>query len=170
MQSIEVLAVGIRILGIFLLVTLLREMPLIIETISQYGSMDSKPNNSMTIYALLSLVFILLSLIMIKFPLSVSKLLISKSSVSSEKLDSNSHVVQTTAIVILGVFILSRAIPDLVNNIIALRNAKVYMPFDDAGLAYIWNSLITTLVEIAIGLYCTLNSEGILKLIKRLRS
>jgi hypothetical protein len=170
MQSIEVLGVGIRLLGIFLLVTLLREMPLIIETISQYKSLDPNANGSMTIYAALSLIFIACSLLMIKFPISISKLLIPKTQVSSPELNNNLIALQITAITILGLFILSRAFPDLINNIIALINAKAYMANDEAGIAYIWNSLITTIVEIAIGLYCALNSKGITKVINKLRA
>jgi len=170
MQSIEVLGVGIRVLGIFLLITLLREMPLIIETISQYKNLDPNANGSMTIYAALSLMFIMCSLVMIKFPISISKLLIPKTQVSSPELNSNLVALQITAITILGLFILSRAVPDLINNIISLLNAKSYRPNDDAGIAYIWNSLITTLIEIAIGLYCTLNSSGLIKIINRLRA
>jgi len=170
MQSIEALGVGIRVLGIFILVTLLREMPLIIETISQYKNLDPNANGSMTIYAALSLIFIVCSLIMIKFPISVAKLLISKSEQSSPELNGDLDSLQITAIIILGIFILSWAIPDLINNIIGLSNLKTYTPSDEAGVAYIWNSLITTIVEIAIGLYCALNSKGIKKLINRLRA
>jgi hypothetical protein len=169
MQSIEVLGVGIRVLGIFILVTLLREMPLIIETISQYKNLDPNANGSMTIYAALSLIFIVCSLVMIKFPISVAKLLISKSELSSPELNVDLNSLQITAITILGIFILSWAIPDLINNIIGLSNLKTYTPSDEAGVAYIWNSLITTIVEIAIGLYCALNSKGITKLINKLR-
>jgi len=170
MQSIEALGVGIRVLGIFILVTLLREMPLIIETISQYKNLDPNANGSMTIYAALSLIFIFCSLVMIKFPISVAKLLISKSELSSPKLNGDHDSLQITAITVLGIFILSWAIPDLINNIIGLSNLKTYTPSDEAGVAYVWNSLITTVVEIAIGLYCTLNSNGIKKLISKLRA
>jgi hypothetical protein len=172
MQTIESIALGIRLLGIFLFVMLLRDMPQVIESISLYKSLSQGPNsgNLMHIYAAISIAAILLSLIMIKFPISVSKLLSSKSIQDSPKLSIDLDIAKITGITILGVYILSWAIPDLIHNIIGLFQAKAYAAHDEANIAYIWNSLITTVVEIAIGLYCALNSNGIVKLIAKLRA
>lgn len=169
MRTIEALGIGIRVLGLFLFATLLRDMPLIIETISQYKTLDPNANNSMTIYAALSLIFIMCALLMIKFPISVAKLITAKSEIPSPELNGDLALLQTTAITILGVYIVSWAVPDLVGNIIGLLNLNTYIPNDEVGKAYIWNDLITTMVEIAIGLYCAINAKGIKKLINTLR-
>jgi len=170
MQSLQVLGVSVRVLGVFLFVTLLRDIPITIETIAQYKTFAPNSNGSMTIYAILSIIFIACSLVMIKFPISVSKLLISKSEVTSPELSCDLNSLQITAITVLGIYILSWAIPDLVNNIIALSNLNKYTPSDEVGIAFTWNALLTTIVEIAIGLYCALSSKGIMIFINKLRA
>tara|TARA_R110002167_G_scaffold173731_1_gene372355 strand:+ start:73 stop:585 length:513 start_codon:yes stop_codon:yes gene_type:complete len=170
MQAIESIALGIRLLGIFLFVMLLKDMPQIIESINLYKSVSQGTGNLMYIYLGISIAAIFLSLIMIKFPISVSKLLYAKSIHASPQLSSDLEIAKVTGITILGVYILSWAIPDLVNNIIGLVQANTYAAYDEANIAYIWNSLITTILEIIIGLYCAINSNGIVKLISRLRA
>lgn len=170
MKVIEFLGLGIRVLGIFLFATLLREIPMQIETITQVIQMQPEANSTMTIYASLSLIFLLISLVMIIFPITVAKIIHPRSLSTSPDLAVNKDIFQATAFVVLGVYILSWATPDLVNNIIAMLNAKTYAPYDEANIAYIWNAIITTLVELGIGLYCTLNADGVIKVIRKLRA
>ncbi|TYK64122.1 hypothetical protein CWS31_017365 [Colwellia echini] len=171
MQSIESLALGVRLLGIFLFVTLLRDMPLTIETISQYKSFDPSLNTSFTMnfYTAVSVISIAFSLAMIKFPVFISKKLIAKTITKSPIISSDLDIAKVTGITLLGIYILSWAIPDLVNNLIGLSQAKEYAPHDKANIAYIWNSLITTVVEIGIGLYCMFSASGLIKLVKMAR-
>ena len=146
MNQLEALGVGIRLLGIFLLVFLLRDIPVAFETLSQYKKFNPSGSNGMTFYAAMSIFGVLVSLLMIKFPISIAKMLVAKSSARSAELNGNAEVFQTTGIIILGIYILSWAIPDLIHNIISLWQSKEYRPNDVENIAYIWNSLITTIV------------------------
>ncbi|WP_394175985.1 hypothetical protein [Thalassotalea litorea] len=170
MNKLDVLSVGIRLLGIFLLVFLLRDMPFVIETVKQFKEFNPESGSGMAFYLTISILAILVSLIMIKFPVSVSKMLTTSSKADSPKLEGNAETIQITGVLLLGIYILSWAIPDLINNIIGLWQAYKYTPNDTVNIAYIWNALITTIIEIAIGFYCALDSYGIVKMIAKLRA
>jgi len=170
MPRLEVIAVGVRLLGIFLFVFLLRDMSLVIDALSQFKQANNNVTNGIALYAAITIVALLLSLYMIKFPISVSKMLSTKSRVQSPEINGNTEIFQTTGVLLLGVYILSWAIPDLINNIIHLWQIKEFMPTDTANIAYTWNSIITTLVELGIGIYCAINSHGLIRLIQKLRS
>ena len=170
MKSIEALGISVRVLGIFLLVTLLRDMPLTMMATSQFNNDFLDTNYPMIIYVVLSFIFLICTLIMIKFPISISKLLLPKTEISSSELNNDLDTLQITAITILGIYILSSAIPDLTNNILSLINLKEYMPHDEVGITFAWHSLITTFLEILIGIYCTLGAKGIINIIHRCRS
>ncbi|WP_068544379.1 hypothetical protein [Thalassotalea crassostreae] len=130
MNQLEALGVGIRLLGIFLLAFLIRDIPIAFETLSQYKKFNSSGSNGMTFYAAMSIFGVLISLLMIKFPTFIAQMLVAKSSAKSAELKGDIETFQTTGIIILGIYILSWAIPDLIHNIISLWQSKEYRPND----------------------------------------
>ena len=164
MKITEVTALGIRVFGILFLLKLASSFT------AWYMSIDSSVEPS---YSKIQLLFtyivpFLLSLIAIKFPVFLAKLLISTSSQPSQELETDGKSIQLAAFVILGVFILSYAIPDLIHNaliIIALNKEEAQVD----NYPYYINE-ITTFIELAIGLYLAIGANGIYKTIERLRS
>jgi hypothetical protein len=170
MKLNELTALGIRLLGIYLLI---RAFTTLIAAIS------SSMSNVQTAYGDLSpflyfgiteaIVFFLCAFGLIKFPVYIANKITPKSPEESSGLHANGELLEKTAFVVIGVYILTWAVPDLLDNSIYLFQLKSFVPHDNQAWYETWGLQVVTVFEIAIGLYLTLGAKGLHKTIVRLR-
>lgn len=173
MKSIELLATGIRLLGIYVFIYALRTGIYQYQMIMQFRSTTQ---DDMMVFTYVSFaqvgVLFIASLLMLKFPVSLSKCLLPKTKNNEVALDGSVKDIEVSMFVVMGVYILSWAIPELVNNGLwwwySTHTEVRRMWEQDGGNEYIMN-LLVTMLEIAIGLYLCLRAQGLSALLRRLR-
>ncbi|WP_075188202.1 hypothetical protein [Teredinibacter haidensis] len=170
MKSKELYGIGIRLVGIYLLVAA-------ITTGIKHGQMgyvyasNGYPDlQSYVTFATIEVMFILVfSVLFIKFPLSIAKLISPRGVESVIEFSGNAKSLIDIFTCLLGIYILSWAIPDVFDNVIyILFNSDTEFLAQSIKDTYV--SLYVTLVEIAIGVYLCFWGEGLGKLIYRVRS
>jgi hypothetical protein len=171
MKLIEVASVCIRVAGLMMLVLVLRDTPQWINSIKSvgegygaYGASDKQ-----YIYYLMWFAMIAFSLLMVKFPMTISRILVTRSEADSPLIEENGEAIQIAGFTILGVYILTWAIPDFIHNAMYLWQIKKYAPNDQSSYsATIINELVTV-VEIFLALYLTIGAKGLVNSIRKLR-
>ena len=172
MTTIELLSIGIRLLGVYFLVKFVQFIGTAYLPYHQMvlSATDFNPliiSGGYTITAVLMLAF---SIIFIKFPATVSKNLLPRTSVESLVLSGSAKELQLAGFTVLGVYILSWAIPDLIHNSALLVVVPHYdESYTMSNKPYDLINLGVTVVEIAIGFYLTLQSQGLVRLINKVR-
>lgn len=173
MKSIELLAIGIRVLGIFALIYAIKTGLYQYQIILQF---QSNVENELTLVRFLATaqvgLLLAAALLMIKFPVSVSNWLLPKSKNQEPILNGSVHDVETAAFVIIGVYILSFAIPDVFDNGIwwwySSHGETSRLWGQDGSHKYLINQAVTV-IEMAIGLFLCLRANGLSGLLRRFR-
>ena len=172
MKLYEILGVGLRVAGILLFANTLRTIPevlLVASQFNEYGLGDGMGKLKFSYYASQLLVLIL-SLSMISFPVSMAKFFIPNTD-SKEVLDNaSSSLILPIGITLIGVYILTWAIPDLIDNALFAWVQHSLHIDNDPVVQNVNVALAVTVVEIGIGLYCALGASGISRCINKLRS
>ena len=170
MKSIELLSTGIRLLGIYVFLYSIRVSIYQYQAIIQFKS--SSQDDVATFIYLGAAQFICLfvaSIIMFKFPVSVSSWILPKTKVNEPVFNGTSQDIEISFFIIIGVYILSWSMPDLLNNAIWLWYIK---SSGNLGFGveskYIINEVVTV-VEISVGLYLCLQAKGLSALIRSFR-
>jgi len=171
MKGLELLAVGIRLIGFICILKAAKGLSEAFSSYSQFSIQIPGESPALLIlgYVFTTLVLLVLALIFIKFPLSISRKLMPVSDIDEPMINGSMQDFQLSCFTILGVYILSWSIPDFIHNaclIIFLSDQDGYKhierPYD------IINQVVTVF-EISIGLYLTLKARGLLNLIQTLR-
>ena len=173
MKSIELLAVGIRVVG---LVTLIYAIQTGFQQFQAFVQFQSNIQESLPLFVYASLaqaaVLIAAALLMLKFPVSVSKFLLPKSEDGGPILDGSARDIEISLLTVIGVYILTWAVPDLFYNGIwwwYSEHGETSNLWDQRGPNEYAINQIVTVIEIAIGLYLCLRANGLSNLIRKLR-
>lgn len=172
MKGIELLALGLRLVGIYGLLRGIQFISIAIGTIRQYSVM--MPGEDLllwyVIFGVSLVVYFLAVLALIVFPASIAAKLIPKGDEQAPLVQVSAAELQVIAFTVLGVYILSWSLPDLVYNVASLWNTvrmgDVYAPHIFSE--HVINTCVTTL-EVGIGLYLTFQAEGLTRLIRMIR-
>ena len=171
MKSIELLSIGIRLLGIYAILMALQTAVIQYQSIQQFVIAS---NGGAPIYVYVGILEVLLilfvSYVMIKFPTSLAKWLLPKSPEGEVLLDGSAKDIQTTLFCVLGVYILSWAIPDFFNNALWIWYAATSQDLSFGSIPQFIIQQIITVVELAVGVYLCIRSNGVSNLIYRLRT
>lgn len=171
MKLFEILGVALRVAGILLFANTLRSIPevlLVAGQFNEYGLDDGMGRLKFFYYASEFLVLIL-SLMMIFFPVTMAKFFIPKTD-SLETLGiEKTCLIMPIGITLMGVYILTWAIPDLIDNALFAWMQRSLHIQNDPAVQNVNIALVVTIVEIGIGLYCALGASGISRLINKLR-
>lgn len=173
MKVKDLMTVGLRLLGVYVVVT-------IVQTISMnyqsYTSWSTYPGvNLSALKAVLSLQVLALSVLaicLLKFPAFFASVLIGKAlSAENQNIPTNQEYFLETGFCLLGIYILSWAIPDLIYNAleITLLTTDDSSSYLRENILYAVITEITTVVEVAIGLYLSLQAKGLRRLLWRFR-
>ena len=172
MKTNELLAIGIRLLGIYFLIQFVQFIGAAYFSYTQVVlSMPDINTHIISVgYIITAVMILIFSLAFIKFPATVANKLLPNTSNDSPLLSGSAKELQLAGFSLLGIYILSWSIPDLIHNsalLIVIPNydesySMVNRPYDLINLG-------VTLVEITIGLYLTLQAQGLVKLINKVR-
>lgn len=172
MNIIQILAVGIRVLGIFVILVTLRDLPQWAVTMQQAGVDYTTGEADLTAYyyfIVFTIIVLGVALLMIVFPETLSKKLVRNSEAKTELSNIKLESVQLGGLFLLGAYILSWAIPDLVHNGLYVWQLRNTIGLDIEPAATYKNLLIVTLVEIVIGIYLMFGSKGLVNIVKNFR-
>ncbi|MCP3849214.1 MAG: hypothetical protein GY694_03085 [Gammaproteobacteria bacterium] len=171
MTAKEILGVGIRLLGVWFFIEALF---LVSQTASFFAAAISTSEETYDWYKYFTLLETFLcftvSYIFIRMPYGVSSLLIPKTHLDNTQIDWEEKLVERIGFVLMGVYILSWSIPDLVSNIgdyFFYKNLGGYEEL--AELTQTKIHFFVTVVEFGVGLLLTLSSRGIVNIIHKFR-
>ena len=170
MKTIEIYALILKLFGLFLAVNYGGTALTYILNYFQYSDADFKGGVLMAIifYMMVSA----LGLFLWFLPISVAKSFVPRSSDESyAEIGKSLAEWEKVAYTVIGVFVLSWAIPDLIYNastIYIIESADVMM--DQSKLRETYAYFLITIFEISIGLFLILGSEKLQKIIRRIRS
>lgn len=173
MKSIEILSVGIRLLGIYVFVNAFRLGANQYQAVIQYRSI-SEEDMSLFAYVSFGLVVLMLmaSITMIKYPAFLSRWILPKTKEDEVIFDGTAKDIEVSIFTVIGVYILSWTIPDFVQNALwwwySSHSRISGMWQQGRGNEYIIDQIVTVL-EMAIGFYLCFRSQGISTLLRKLR-
>lgn len=172
MKSIEMLGVGLRLVGVYGLIQSIGFLVEISQFLAIYLSGEYTERLSgwylMQAGALLLMVFA--SLVLVKFPATVAHRLLPTTSEPGTSLSQPAEELQAIGLTLLGCFLLSYAIPDFVSSLYLLRTAAsasgpIAITDEDVHVANLLNGVI----ELGLGLLLILRARGLSQLFTRLR-
>lgn len=165
MQKEEVVGIAVRLFAIFLFLYTLRYVSGLLPLAAA-----PPPNNvSLMFIFLLGLFPILAAVLLWFFPLTVAGRIIPniKSKTSTSKLSAGE--IEVVAFSVMGLWVLTFAIPDTfywVTFVLLLKNVEVgnvHLTPDNIA------SIVTTIVELAIGFWLLFGSRGVFAIVRRFR-
>lgn len=166
MKIIEVSALSLRAMGIFLFLKLFGAL---MGWLAASESLRVAVQEALSKPHLIAIfaIPIGISLVLMKFPLTIARAITPIASTSELEMSSDGSVF-TTGICLLGVYFIARSVPDLLYNLIYII---MYSGVEDSlGLKRAYLNEFITVIEMAIGLYLALGSRGISELIVRFRN
>lgn len=172
MKTIDVLAIGVRLLGLYFVMKLIQYLG---SAYFSYHQMAlSMPDfNPLIIaggYAISALIMLVFCTLFIKFPATIAYKLLPRTDKDSTVLSGDAVQLQLAGFSLLGIYILSWAIPDLIHNSALLAVIPNYDGSYSMGKRpYDLINLGVTVIEIIIGLYLVLQAKGLVGLIDKLR-
>jgi len=174
MKSIEVLALGIRLVGIWVIIEILQYLAYSYSSIQQW--MYASPGESVAMWivyhGVVGVAMVVFSFILIKFPVTVSHWILPKTNNDEPVFNGSIDDIRIAAFTIIGVYILSWAIPDFFYNasiLLFLNNEGAINTYHaKEKIEYIIDEVITVL-EIAIGLYLCFQAKGLNSLLMKMR-
>lgn len=167
----ELASVGFRLLGVYVVVVVIQTLA---SSFQIYTSWATYPEiNLAAVRGILLLQIILLSLlalVLFKFPSTLANLLLGKCVTGDKPAPSiKESTILDAGFCLLGVYILSWAIPDLIYNGLEIYHQVASESYYRADVLYVVVLEIATILEIAIGAFLALRAKGLRKLLWRIR-
>lgn len=170
MKYQELLSVGIKLFGVYLVFLLIKT---IAGSISQYQILNyngaSEPIGFLVIEIFVALIIALFSFLFFKFPKLISKKLLPPEVPDDLHMESEPVVLINISFIVIGIYILSWAIPDLVDNAIWIIYVSNQDYVNQTEMPNAVIALIVTVVEICIGGFLALGSKGLSQTLWKLR-
>lgn len=167
MKLVEVVAIGIRLIGILMIFLVLRDTPQLIATMKS-TTVESGGSDTV-MYMFVWFLLLALALLLIKFPLTFSKILISETESGAVIIEKDGEAIQVAGFILIGIYTLTWAIPDLFHNAMLLWHYKKHYPHRPDLISDVVINELITLLEIAIGVLLAIKSKGVVSLVRRLR-
>jgi hypothetical protein len=168
MKLIEISALAIRIIGIFLLFRTLKYFVAWFIALRNVGVSEvvNEQLANVTVYGIPAFI----SLVLILFPVSLAKILVPKSSEVADENDQATIRFLYALVVAIGVYIIAKALPDIAYNILTLISINSFYPMNggDALNEYIINTIVS-FIELFIGFVMAIKTERVLSAIKKAR-
>lgn len=172
MKDVEILGVGLRIIGIYCLIQIISMTSLGINYIRQLSPEFMVPDERWSLYLSVGLPIVLIFLVgvlLIKYPVIIAKKLIPRTIMDLDKLHFNENVLFISVTRIIGIYLVVFGLSDVVFYVLVLfQQSKL-----GVDTLFLANknaiNLVVKCIEIFIGLYLLLGAKGILKLIQKFR-
>jgi hypothetical protein len=170
MKSLELLAIGVRLMGIYTIIYALRSAINVNRLLEQFNyQIHQDPTFGLAMMVGEVVLMVVAAIIMLRFPLTISRWLLPKTKEGEMVLKGEPQDIEWVLYSVLGIYILASALPDLVQNGLSwwyIGHASEYaQSYKERYIVY----EVATVVEIGIGLYLCLRAEGLMRLLKRLR-
>ena len=174
MKSIEILALGIRVVGIMFILQVLGFIGhgyALMETISHFGE-DAGMAPWLVFYVVSWLVLSIICFVLIKYPLPVARRMLPRVDNDEPVFNGSIDDLAIAAFMVLGVYILTWAVPDFFHNlgiILRIYNEVTANLYNKGSLYDAVLRQAITVMEIGIGVYLCLQARGLNNLLRRLR-
>jgi hypothetical protein len=170
MNKREIVALGIRVASLFLIFLSIRDGAGLLANAHNH---DGQINPLVLSGVAVMLCFLVVAVILYKFPLTLARHLLPESSADKAGVTKITiEEAQAAAFSVTGVFILVLTVPDLIYSIVLLLqiiNSYDEMFIDQAPINY-FASLLSTVVQVAMGFWLLLGANRIVRLIKKMRA
>jgi len=170
MKSIEILAVGLRLLGIYSAIKLLE---LILQTAALWQEITKSEGMATSLHIVygidIGLTF-LICFLLINFPVTLAKKLLPKKNENEAIFNGSAADLQVSAFIIMGVFMFFSAVPVLARDMVNI--VQLIMHSDQYGAVSISKYVMPVIgpcIEICIGLYLTFKANALYLLIQSIR-
>jgi hypothetical protein len=150
MKTIDLLSIGLRLFGCYLIYSCLY----MVFLLPMYLQQDETGVNSHAPIYLPMVINFLLGILLFKFPVTISKWLLPKNTGMDDEISITAKNLQACLICILGIYILSMYIPEVVKAIYQahelkeMNNSSIFSEFMNASLFLI--------VHLIIGIFLSL--------------
>lgn len=166
MTDTKLVGLGIRIAAIFLL---LHGLGFISRTLPSYLEISADDQRSLIAFWLVAILPFLIAFVLWKFPSTIAGRLLPPSTTGTPVSNITIEHAQSAALTVVGVGILAIRLPDLIFWVVYLiqlsnqDSTAEPVPADTMAL------IITTVVEIILGLWLTLGAQGLIGMLQRIR-
>lgn len=172
MKDVEILGVGLRILGIYFLMQIIPMIGTGFISIQNFSPEFMNTNDKWSLYLSMWLPIILIfftSVFFLVFPVIIAKKLIPRTVLELDKAHFDENIIVICATRIFGIYLVAFGLSDVAfNSLMVFQQVNLNMGvtlINDENFIY----LISTFFEISIGIYLLLGAKGILKVIKKFR-
>jgi hypothetical protein len=172
MKGIELLALGLRLVGIYGVLKGIQTVGVVLVTIKQITM--TMPDEDLVIWYLgfgvSALLYILVVLLLIIAPAAIANKLMPRGNEQAPLIQVGAFDIQVIAFTVLGVYVLSWSIPGLIQNVVVLWNMTHADNFynSDRYSGQVIRT-VTTVIEMAIGIYLTFQASGLSRFLMMIR-
>ena len=167
MNKNDFLALAIRLFGIFLLVSIIRDSSAFIFTMMNFGEGN---NTWLLVSSVIISIFILVALILIKFPLTIAGKIMTKIDSKEQIVSFNKDDIQYVGFTIIGMFLLARTLPDVFYWASFVFQANLVTDSSITITAKDKSNMISTACEIIISIVVLFGANGIQNIIYKIRT
>ncbi len=169
MREIELISCAVRILGIYLLLKALISIPQTYSTLHQLSYLEFSIQYVWIVSFSMVFLYAFFAFFFIKFPESIAKKILPQTKSNPIPINIEGHVLVQGALTILGVYILSWAIPDFIYNGLSLLVLTSYQKVDELSRSEALLKEAVTIIEITVGAYLAFGARGIYRILLELK-
>lgn len=164
MTKEQIVGLAVRLFAIFLFVYGIRSVPSIVRLSDFYVF----PIQAWLFIGIYILIFISFSILLWFFPITVARKLLPLEDKKVEEKPATASDVELVAYSILGLWVLSRAVPDMFYWIVAISARPP--EFHTFTISHKWYAaIVSTIIELVIGFWFLFGAKGLRGLIRKLR-
>ena len=170
MNAMQIVVVGLRLLGVYVVIQVLKTLTTGFQVYSQFAAVpDVNFKLLVAAYLFQALLFAAAAFVLLKFPGLLARRLLKGSFDEIVAKGANPSNLLDVGFCLMGVYILSWAVPDLIFNALEIYRQSNNEHYHQDQVSYLLVSEIVTLIEIGIGAYLALQSRGLRELLWRIR-
>ena len=172
MKSIEVLSLGLRLVGIYGILKGVQFIALAYGSIQQitYTMEDTSLLGWYLTFGFSIAVYFMVVYLLISNPTQVATKLLPASQKKEPLFKGSAQDIQIAGFTILGVYILSYSVPELLRAIVLLWHVSGATAFyEQNSQSQFVADLVITLVQVCIGIYLCLQASGLSHLLYKMR-
>jgi len=170
MKTVDILSVGLRVIGIYGLLKGIQNVAMVSASSAVYRTQFPDDNSYYFVAGGFIIAYFIASFVLILFPVKIARILMSAETGLSSEAALKSREFQAVALSILGVYVVAYSLPMVLQNSAFAWQAFTMPEYysDTAGREHVIYALARAL-ELIIGLYLCLQSEGLVNLMYKLR-
>ncbi|WP_111641200.1 hypothetical protein [Marinimicrobium alkaliphilum] len=171
MKTVEFLALGLRLVGIYAFLKGIQNIALVFSQAPIYHAQNVDFTAYYLVSGILVALYFAVALLLVIRPVWLAQLLMPKVPVQEDATpDSSYSALQTAALTVLGVYIVSYSLPQVVHNLALFWQATTMVEYYSQIQRHNHGfHLLARCIELGIGIYLCLQAKGLVNLLQRLR-